>query len=184
MNYRQPDVVTVAVSRVDGGVTVLRVIENEYEPDPRSESGRRVRKHYDVTPAYVESLIAQYVRDGAWQGGQLPTGWRFVPNDYVDEQTDRTFRNAWKDAPGRGKPDVDMPKAREIHRERLRRLRTPLLEQLDADYMRADESGDQQEKRRVAAQKQALRDVPADPRIDAAQTPEELKAVIPEVLRG
>jgi hypothetical protein len=55
---------------------------------------------------------------------------------------------------------------------------------LDTAYMRADEVGDQQEKRRIATQKQALRDVTADPRIDAAATPEELKAVIPDALAG
>jgi hypothetical protein len=181
---RKPDVVTVAVSRVDGGVTVLRVIETEYDRD--GEVTRRV----DVTPEYVDGLIAKYVAadrpeiERQWVGGQMPVSWRFVPNDYVDENTDRYFRNAWKDTPGRGKPDVDMPKAREVHRQKLRRLRIPLMDVLDVEYQKADERGDQQGKRDIAGKKQALRDVTADPRIDAAQTPEELKAVLPEALRG
>lgn len=169
-----PDVVTVAVSRADGGITILRVIQREYDVEGK------VRKQYDVTPGYVESIIAQYVNDRHWVGPVAPVRWEFVPNDYVDLNTDRTFRNAWKHGPGQ--PDVDMPKAREIQRNRLRRMRAPLLEQLDTEYMRADEAGNQQEKLRIAQRKQALRDVTIDPRIDAAKTPEELKAVIPAVL--
>lgn len=180
---RQPDVVTAAVTRVDGGVTVLRVIENEYAPDGS------LARHYDVTPEYIDSLIAKYVAadrpedERQWVGGQLPVSWRLVPNDYVDESTDRYFREAWKDG-GRGKPDVDMPKAREIHRRKLRRMRIPLMDALDVEYLQADERGEQQKKRDIGTKKQQLRDVTADPRIDAAQTPEELKAVIPEALRG
>ena len=37
-------------------------------------------------------------------------------------------------------------------------------------------------KAEIRAYKQALRDVPQDPRIDAAQTPEELKAIVPDAL--
>jgi hypothetical protein len=172
---RTPDVVTAAVTRLDGGVTVLRVIVNEYNPDGS------VHRHYDPTPEYIQSLLDKYVREGCWREGRVPVSWRIVPNDYPD--TDRYFRDAWKDG-DRGKPDVDMPKAREIHRGVLRRLRVPRLEALDADYMQADERADPQAKRSLALQKQALRDVTADPRIDAAQTPEELRAVIPEALRG
>ena len=97
-----------------------------------------------------------------------------------DCPTDRVFRNAWKD--GGTKIEIDMPKAREIKRDDLRQLRAPLMVDLDVAYMRADEAGDVVEKRRIAAKKQALRDVPADPAIDAAATPEALKAVAPVAL--
>jgi len=79
--------------------------------------------------------------------------------------------------------DCDMTKARDIHRHGLRRMRVPKLAALDVEYMRADETGDTAEKQRLAALKQALRDATADPRIEAAQTPEQLKAVMPEALR-
>lgn len=100
----------------------------------------------------------------------------------VDESeipSDRTFRNAWK---SNGGVEVDMPKAREIHKDALRRLRDPLLEALDVEYQRADEAKDQVRKDEIAEEKQALRDVTDDPAIDAATTPEELKAVMPDVL--
>jgi hypothetical protein len=48
--------------------------------------------------------------------------------------------------------------------------------------MRAQEQGDQAKADEIAAKKQALRDVTADPAIDAATTPDELKAVRPDVL--
>ncbi|MEN9903425.1 MAG: hypothetical protein RL651_2089 [Pseudomonadota bacterium] len=93
---------------------------------------------------------------------------------------DRTFRNAWK--AGVGSIEHDMYKAREIHKENLRRMRAPKLALLDVAYMLADESGDTVEKQRIAAEKQKLRDVTADPAIDAAATPEELKNVMPKEL--
>jgi len=77
---------------------------------------------------------------------------------------------------------VDMTKAREIKRDQLRAERKPLLEQLDVEFMRAQEQGDQAKADEIAAKKQALRDVTADPAIDAATTPDELKAVRPDVL--
>lgn len=102
----------------------------------------------------------------------------------VDESaipSDRTFRNAWK--AGTGCVEHDMDRAREIHRNRLRAERAPKLAALDVEYQRADEAGDAGAKRAIAAQKQALRDAPADPCIAEATTPEELKAAIPESLK-
>ncbi len=89
-----------------------------------------------------------------------------------DIPTDRTFRNAWKND-----LTVDMVKAREIHRGKLRDDRAPLLAQLDVDYQRADEKGDTKAKQDIAKRKQDLRDATANPAIDAAATPEALKAV-------
>ena len=94
--------------------------------------------------------------------------------------TDRIFRNAWEDNDG---IKVNMPKAREIHKNKLRELRKPLLEALDMDYMRADEQNDQAKKNEIATKKQALRDVTDDKAIESAQTPEQLKAVIPDILK-
>jgi len=77
---------------------------------------------------------------------------------------------------------VDMTKAREIKRDMVRAERKPLLEKLDVEYMRAQEAKDTALQQEIAAKKQALRDVTADPAIDAATTPDELKAVRPSVL--
>lgn len=181
---RKPDVVTVAVSRADGGLTILRVITTEYRPTSAEEKaaglGDRVANWTrEPTPEYIASIIAKH----GWTGGLQAVSWRIVPDDIVDEATDRTFRNAWKDD-GSAKPGVDMPKAREIQRDRLRRMRDPLLAQLDLEYLQADEQGDQQRKRLIADRKQALRDVTQHPSIDAATTPDELKRAGLSVLNG
>ena len=175
-DIRKPDVVTVAINRVDGGLTVMRVIENEYISNPENPSERMLHKHYDITNEYVESLMQKHIDGGNWKDGLLPVSWRFVPNDFVDENTDRSYRNAWKDS-GNNKPDHDMDKAKNIHREKLRVLRQPLLDQLDIEYIKADENSDQQKKKDIVKEKQRLRDITGLPEIDAAQTIEDLKKI-------
>jgi hypothetical protein len=93
---------------------------------------------------------------------------------------DREFRSAWRFDGGR--LTIPIGPARDAWRDRMRRARAPLLAALDIEYQRADERGDANAKRDIAARKQALRDVPADPAIDAAKTPEQLKAVWPACL--
>jgi hypothetical protein len=77
---------------------------------------------------------------------------------------------------------VDMPKARDIWRDKIREERKPKLEQLDVDFMRAVEADDATEKAAIATKKQALRDATSDPAIEAATTPEALKLVRPSAL--
>lgn len=77
---------------------------------------------------------------------------------------------------------IDMDKAKEIHKNKLREMRAPKLAKLDVDFMRAAEANNPELQAEIAAKKQALRDVTKDQAIESAQTPEELKAVIPSVL--
>ena len=77
---------------------------------------------------------------------------------------------------------IDMERARDIHRDRLRAARRPMLEALDAEWFRAAESGDSETMADVAYRKQALRDAPGDPRIEWAETVEELEALTIEEL--
>ena len=127
----------------------------------------------------LENITEAEAEKRAWN--KLPANAinpRFVTD--ADIPTDRTFRNAWKD--GGVKIEVDMPKAREIHKNKLRDMRAPKLSKLDVDYMRADEEGNTALKVKIATQKRALRDVTADPQIASAKTPDELKTVIPKIL--
>ena len=71
---------------------------------------------------------------------------------------------------------INLDKAREIHKDKIRVARKPLLETKDIEFMRAVESADTVTQTSVAAEKQALRDATSDPDIAAASTPEELKA--------
>ncbi len=92
--------------------------------------------------------------------------------------SDWTFRNAWVKVAS--VIDTDMVRAREIWRGVIREARDPKLAALDVEFQRCvEENVDTTE---VVQQKQELRDAPQDPAIDAAQTPEELKAVWPAVL--
>jgi hypothetical protein len=178
-DHLSPDTVTVAVTRVDGGLTVLQIIKTEYTLD---RGVKVVTRDVDVTPEYIEAQIAK--RGDMWNesNGKRAVSWRIVDKDYP--VADRTYRAAWKDAPGRTKPDHDMVKARNVHRDILRKNRLRLMDDLDIEYQRADEAADQQKKRDVAARKQKLRDVTADPRIEAADNVDALRALTLETLVG
>jgi len=94
--------------------------------------------------------------------------------------SDRTFREAW--AFNEAVIEVDMTKARDIHKNNLRVERKPRLEALDVDYMKALEAGSGADA--IATQKTALRDITADSRIAGASTPDALKALTIAVLLG
>jgi len=53
---------------------------------------------------------------------------------------------------------IDVDKVREIHKDKMREVRKPLLESLDVQFMRAVESGDTAKQSEIAAKKQELRD--------------------------
>ena len=74
---------------------------------------------------------------------------------------------------------VDMPKARDIWRDKIRADRDEKLKQLDVDFMLAVESGDTAQQALIATKKQQMRDAPSDSRIDTAETPEDLKQIVP-----
>lgn len=85
----------------------------------------------------------------------------------------RKYRDAWvlvDDA-----IDIDMTRARDIARDRVRAWRTKQFPELDAQYMMANEKNDQEAMMAVASEKQKLRDLPASPLIAQAQSPAELE---------
>ena len=67
-----------------------------------------------------------------------------------------------------------MAKAREIHKEKIRVARKPLLEALDIEFQKALETGASTTD--IIAKKQALRDAPADSGITSAADTDALKA--------
>jgi hypothetical protein len=75
---------------------------------------------------------------------------------------------------------INMEKARDVHRDRMRFARKPMFADLDIEFQRAFETG--ADTSEIVAKKQALRDVTIDPAIEAAQTPDELRAVWPDIL--
>jgi len=75
---------------------------------------------------------------------------------------------------------VNMDKAKEIWKDKLRDARKPVLERLDVEYIRAQEQN--LDVADIVAQKQELRDITTAPEIVNAQTPEELKSFWPAIL--
>ena len=69
---------------------------------------------------------------------------------------------------------IDMAKAREIHKTKIREARTPKLAELDIEFQKALETGSSTTD--IVAKKQALRDAPADSGIAAASDTTALKA--------
>lgn len=107
----------------------------------------------------------------------VPPGADYELLNVSDLPADKTFRAAWRKGPGR--VDVDMPSAREIHMDRIREARNEKLQALDRTYLIADEAGDLPGKAAVAAQKQALRDLPVTFDLDQFADPESLAAAWP-----
>ena len=74
---------------------------------------------------------------------------------------------------------VNINKAKEIHFDKFRSARTPLLQKHDVDFMRAVESGDTDLQKEIASKKQALRDVT---KTELPNDLEGIKNTWPEIL--
>ena len=73
---------------------------------------------------------------------------------------------------------INITKAKEITKERLRIKRRPLLEAQDVKFMQAQESG--ADTKAIVAEKQRLRDITKS--VDSCKTTDELKALKCEAL--
>ena len=107
--------------------------------------------------------------------------------DIVEVNTipnDRTFRDAWVTSKGKS-AEIDLSKAKEEAKIKVRQARTPKFAELDVAYQRADEAGDSDTKTAVATKKQTARDATKNTKITGADTVDKLKegmeAVIKEV---
>ena len=69
---------------------------------------------------------------------------------------------------------IDMAKAKEIHKNKIRQARTPKLAELDIEFQKAQETS--ADTSAIVAKKQALRDAPADSAIESATDAACLKA--------
>lgn len=119
--------------------------------------------------AYRQHVLARSIPADATNLHELAADW--TPPD------DRTYRNAWVTD---GKTvSVDMVKAKVIQQDRIREMRHPLFTKLDIAQKKAMVQKDDVTVQAIEVQLQALRDAPADPSIQAATTPEELKAAVP-----
>ena len=98
----------------------------------------------------------------------VPPGTTYEVVEDATIPVDREFRNAWKHD-----LTVDIQKAQEITKNRLRSERQPVLEKLDVEVMK--NITDPVKLAEIEAQKQFLRDITKV--VDTLTTVEELKAV-------
>tara|TARA_R100000951_G_C2522670_1_gene143917 strand:+ start:174 stop:530 length:357 start_codon:yes stop_codon:yes gene_type:complete len=97
----------------------------------------------------------------------------------ADYQTpsERTFRNSWEVDTNAKVISVNMDKAKDMWRDKIRLARVKPLATLDMEYMKALETSS--DTTQIIADKQALRDAPSLASIDAASTVAELVAIQP-----
>ena len=69
---------------------------------------------------------------------------------------------------------INMDKAKEIHKNKIRKARAPKLAELDVEFQKALETS--ADTTSIVSKKKALRDAPANTSIEAAKTEAELKA--------
>ena len=72
--------------------------------------------------------------------------------------------------------NIDMAKAKELHKDKIRLAREDKFKELDVSFQRAIETSDTSAQATIATQKQALRDAPADSSIDVAINESQLKS--------
>ena len=106
-----------------------------------------------------------------------------VPNcrvvDVDSLPKDREFRDAWT---MEGK--IDLAKAKEIWKNKIRVVRDMRLQELDVKWMKAMEKGEVKIAQSIAADKQVLRDVTEREELTKASSVEEIKAFWPQILKG
>ena len=73
---------------------------------------------------------------------------------------------------------IDITKAKEVWKDKIRQARTPALEKLDVDFIKAQEASSSTTS--IVADKQTLRDLPQQ--VDTATTVDEIKAVWNDLL--
>ena len=76
----------------------------------------------------------------------------------------------------------DMEKARDIWRNKIRAVRKPILEQLDIEFMRNTEEGE--DTASIVEVKNLLRNFPQKPEIDNASSVAELREIWDTALLG
>ena len=116
----------------------------------------------EKSEATIEQIIAKAV----------PSGKSYQVVDVGVIPTDTSFRDAW--AISGSTIVIDMTKAKEIHKARIRLARESKLAALDIEFQKAQETS--ADTTAIVAKKQALRDAPVDSAIDAATDEAGLKA--------
>lgn len=152
-------------------------------PAQPAETGWRFAGDGTWVRASSDANINQYLGRVAQRRLELDgltlVGWRRITaQEHAMFERDRTYRDAMAD--DGVTLSHDMTKARELHRAFIRHQNGDRFMTLDREWVDASASGDTAKAQQIAAQRDALRNFVNDPRIDAAQTLDELKVVVPD----
>ena len=139
----------IVYKRADGGVSVIT-------PAPKETLEKALGKMTEQE--YIDHVYSRSIPQDAKEIFETTS----FPND-------KYFRDAWTIK--NKQIDVDMPKARIIHMDRIRKDRDKKLKELDIDTLRGKD---------VQSHKQYLRDIPQTLDLTQANTPEELKSTLPK----
>jgi hypothetical protein len=126
-----------------------------------------------IDNAKVDTCIKQFTVAN-WK----PKWVRRISADDIPKE--RTFRNAWRFRSGIIQHDIYT--AKQIHLQKIRIARGPLLEKLDLEYMHWDEQNHAGNKAAVAQRKQYLRDLPATLDLSKCKTLKDIVATWPQEL--
>lgn len=167
MNQRVNMNKVIIKSNSDGSCEIIHPADEMFDPSSRTRSLLPQLK--DSSEEEILSFIISKSRleDGSY---------RIADKSELPES--RAFRGAWTNDNEQRIIDVDINKAKEIHKDKLRVLRKPLLEELDIEYMRALELGFNTEE--IVEKKQELRDVTE---LELPNGLSDLESFIPEILR-
>jgi hypothetical protein len=98
---------------------------------------------------------------------------------------DQTYRDCWRLSDTEEELiAIDVDKAKEVWKQKMREARTPIMEKLDTDFFRAMEDGDTDKQKNIANMKRLLRDVTKLPELENAKTVDEIETVWPDYLNG
>jgi len=174
------------IKRDDGGVSVV-------SPAPKS---RRVLFEdetfcsIDRLPVKLDQLDPETYTlepEAEWLervfSKATPDGAEYADVSASEIPSDRTFRGAW--IKNVATIEVDMPKARDIHMDRIRVDRDKKLAELDNEERLAVRNKHPLNKSMedIQAEKNVLCDIPQTLNLTGAVTPNELKALWPEDLK-
>lgn len=175
----------IVYQRPDGGVSVV-------VPSPRyvaqlmssgmteAEAIAAIRaKDAPAEVPDIDQATGQPRLDAAGNVVMKPFAVDAVECNRDDIPADRTFRDAWR-RDGARPVRIDMPAAREIHRQRLEARSVERASRLREEYLQADEDGDAARSAQLKARIRGMRQRLAALDLNAAQTPEDLKVITDE----
>jgi len=132
-----------------------------------------------------KGTVATLMPSPEWRGTLEDLGKKDVPEGcewYIidnEKLPDPFFRNCWTLSNGSVK--IDIKKAKELKRNQFRVARAPIMSALDRDFIRALESGDVKEQKKIVAKKNKLRDIT---KTKLPSNIQKLKELWPDVLNN